>query len=394
MVIKPKTRGFICTTAHPEGCAANVAEAARQAAGLPGKGPGSVLVIGASTGYGLACRVAAAFGYGAATVGVSFEKPASGGRTASAGWYNTAAFDKLAAEKGLVCESINGDAFSDEIKAQTIEAIKSRIPGGQVELVIYSLASPRRIDPRAGVTWSSVIKPVGEAFQSNTIDFHSGEVSAVTVQPASPEEIEGTVKVMGGEDWLWWIQALEQAGVLAPGALTLAFSYIGPSQTHAVYKDGTIGRAKEDLEQKAREITALLAPKGGRGIVSVNKGLVTQASSAIPVVPLYISILYRVMKKLGVHEDCTAQMLRMFRLIYAEPAGGDLSKLPLDEDGRIRMDDWEMREDVQREVLELWEKVETSNVGETTDLPGYREDFFRLFGFGLPGIDYDADVEP
>jgi enoyl-[acyl-carrier protein] reductase/trans-2-enoyl-CoA reductase (NAD+) len=387
MIIKPKVRGFICTTAHPAGCAANVKAAAELAAESKGSGPKSVLVIGGSAGYGLACRVVAAMGYNAATVSVAFEREAAGNRTATAGWYNTAAFDALARERGLTSVSINGDAFAAETKEQVIREIKAHMPDGKVDLVIYSLAAPKRTD-HDGVTYSSAIKPIGEVFSGRTVDFHTGVVSTVEVAPATQEEISGTVKVMGGEDWLLWIKALMEADALADGAVTLAFSYIGPGLTHAIYKDGTIGRAKIDLEQKACEITAMLAPINGRGLVSVNKALVTQASSAIPVVPLYIALLYRVMKDRGLHEGCTEQMIRMFRRLYTSSA-----EIPTDEAGRIRMDDLEMQEDVQDEVLELWDKVTGENIEEISDLRGYRDDFYRLFGFGIDNINYDSDIE-
>ena len=387
MIIQPKTRGFICTTAHPLGCENNVAEAAARARSIKGNGPKRVLIIGSSTGYGLACRVAAAFGYGAATVGVALERPAAGSRTATAGWYNTQAFEKLAAKENLAFTSINGDAYSQEIKDEAIAAIREDM--SQVDLVIYSLAAPKRIDPVTGSTWSSVIKPIGQTYNSKTVDFHSGLVSDVSVDPANDDEIEGTIKVMGGEDWLMWMQALNSAGVLANGVQTLAFSYIGPSMTHAVYKDGTIGLAKEDLEKKATEICGILAPIGGRALVSVNKALVTQASSAIPVVPLYISLLYRVMKEKGLHEDCTDQMIRMYECLYTPGAS-----LQLDEAGRVRMDDYEMREEIQAEVLLHWEEVSTGNLEKLTDIAGYRKDFFALFGFGVAGVDYELDVQP
>ena len=390
MIIQPKTRGFICTTAHPSGCEQNIVEAAERAKTLDGSGPKNVLIIGASTGYGLACRVAAAFGYGAASVGVSLERPAAGNRTATAGWYNTQALEKLAAAKGLTAVSINGDAYSQEIKQETIDAVREHL--GKVDLVIYSLAAPKRTCSVTGQTWSSVIKPIGQIYNSKTVDFHTGQVSDVSVTPATNEEIEGTVKVMGGEDWLMWMQALSAAGVLADSVQTIAFSYIGPSMTHPVYKDGTIGRAKVNLEEKAVEISNMLASIGGRALVSVNKALVTQASSAIPVVPLYISLLYRVMKDNGLHEDCTAQMIRMYERLYAAENAG--AALPLDEEGRLRMDDYEMQPEIQAEVLSRWEKVSSENLAQLADLDGYRNDFFALFGFGVDGVDYELDVQP
>lgn len=394
MIIKPRTKGFICTTAHPAGCAENVRASVKMVEDVKGDGPKSVLVIGSSTGYGLASRITAAFGYGAATLGVAYERPASGSRTATAGWYNTAAFDALAEEKGLTYKSLNGDAFSDEMKSAVIEDIRTLMPNGKVDMVVYSLAAPKRTDPRAGITWGSVIKPDGSPFHSKTVDFSTATVSEVSVQPATAEEIEGTVKVMGGEDWLWWMQALADADVLADGVLTLAYSYIGPELTHPIYKDGTIGCAKKDLYEKARRITELLGGIGGHACVSVNKAVVTQASSAIPVVPLYISLLFRVMKEKGLHEGCTGQMKRMFERIFdrEDPRGWD--SLQTDAEGLLRMDDWEMRPDVQQEVMERWEKVNSENISSLSDLEGYNTSFLRLFGFEVPGIDYEQDVEP
>ncbi|MFZ5989633.1 MAG: enoyl-ACP reductase FabV [Bacillota bacterium] len=385
MIIKPKTRGFICTTAHPEGCAQNVQEQINYVRDQgPIKGPKRVLVIGASTGYGLASRIVSAFGAGADTIGVFFEKPASDNRTASAGWYNTAEFEKKANEAGLYSRSINGDAFSDKIKEQTIEMIKKDL--GKVDLVVYSLASPRRVHPKTGETLNSVLKPIGKAFTNKTIDFHSGEVSDVTISPANEDEIKQTIAVMGGEDWEMWIQALQSAGVLANGVTTVAYSYIGPEITYAVYREGTIGKAKDHLESTSKIISERLKELDGRAFVSVNKALVTQSSSAIPVVPLYISLLYKVMKEKGIHEGCIEQIYRLF-------ADGLYSNsLALDDLGRIRIDDLEMREDVQKEVLTLWEKVNTENVNSLSDIEGYRDEFFKLFGFGFKNIDYNEDV--
>ena len=395
MIIKPKAKGFICTTAHPTGCAANIKSAINEIKAHKNGGDkklGNVLIIGASTGYGLASRLVSAFEYTCPTLGIFFERPGTETRTATAGWYNSKAFEEEAAAEGLIFESINADAFSDETKSQTIEVIKNKMPGGKVDIVIYSLASPKRNDPRREILWPSCIKPIGESFKGKTIDFHSGVVSEVEVAPATPEEIEGTVKVMGGEDWLWWIEALKDAGVLSPSALTVAFSYLGPEITHAIYKNGTIGKAKEDMEEKAREITKLLSSGGGKAVVSVNKGLVTQASSAIPVVPLYISILYKVMKEKGLHEECTGQMIRLFEKFSASNSFG-WNDILCDIEGRIRVDDWEMRPDIQAEVLEIWNRINTENVAGLSDLEGYRRGFFSLFGFGADGVDYDADVE-
>ena len=389
MIIKPKVRGFVCVTAHPEGCAAHVQQ---QIDFVRAKGPlkdlpKRVLVIGASTGYGLASRIVPAFAGGAATLGVFFEKPGEEGRTASAGWYNSVAFEKAAHAEGLYAKSINGDAFSDSIKQQTIEAIKADL--GTVDAVIYSLASPRRTHPRTGVTFKSTLKPVGASFSAKTVDTDKGLVTDITIEPASEQEIADTVAVMGGEDWAMWIESLLEAGVLAPGALTVAYSYIGPDLTWAIYRNGTIGRAKEDLEATAQRLTEKLAVTGGRAWVSINKALVTQASSAIPVVPLYISLLYKVMKARGLHEGCIEQIQRLF----AERLANGAAPQP-DEAGRLRLDDWEMREDIQKEVAALWPQVTTENLPTLSDIAGYRAEFLRLFGFGLEGVDYGAESNP
>lgn len=384
MIIKPKTRGFICTTAHPEGCKQNVKEQINYIKSKdPIKGPKKVLVIGSSTGYGLAARITAAFGCGADTIGVFFEKPAEDKRTATAGWYNMAAFEEEAKKAGVYSKSINGDAFSDSIKEKTIELIKK--DWGKVDLIIYSLAAPRRTHPKTGEVFNSVIKPIGNPYTNKTVNFHTGEVSEITVEPATEDEIKQTVAVMGGEDWEMWIEALKAAGVLADGAITVAFSYIGPELTHAVYKNGTIGKAKEHLEASAKNITNLLKDIDGKAYISVNKALVTQSSSAIPVVPLYISLLFKIMKEKGIHEGCIEQLYRLFaERLYADT-------LLLDNEGRIRLDDFEMREDVQNEVAKVWSMVNTENIDEITDIKGYREDFFKLFGFGLSGINYDEE---
>ncbi|MES2570616.1 MAG: enoyl-ACP reductase FabV [Verrucomicrobiota bacterium] len=389
MIIKPKVRGFICVTAHPEGCAAHVEQ---QIEFVRGKGPlegmpKRVLVIGASTGYGLASRIVPAVAGGAATLGVFFEKPGEEGRPGSAGWYNSVAFEKAAHAEGLYAKSINGDAFSDEIKRQVIETIKADL--GQVEAVIYSLASPRRVHPKTGETFKSTLKPIGESFSAKTVDTDKGLVTNITIPPATEQEIADTVAVMGGEDWEMWIDALADAGVLAPGALTVAYSYIGPDLTWAIYRNGTIGRAKEDLEATAKRLGDKLAPTGGRAVVSINKALVTQASSAIPVVPLYISLLYKVMKAHGTHEGCIEQIQRLF----ADHLASGASPL-LDDAGRIRLDDLEMRPEIQKEVAELWPDVTTENLPTVSDIAGYRTEFLRLFGFGLPGVNYEAETDP
>lgn len=389
MVIKPKIRGFICVTAHPEGCAAHVQQqiAHIRSKGPIPHGPKKVLVIGASTGYGLASRIAAAFGSGAGTLGIFFEKPAEEDKTGSAGWYNSVAFTQAAHAAGLYAKNLNGDAFSDDLKKQAVDLIRQDL--GQVDLVIYSLASPRRTHPRTGTTHKSCLKPIGAPYSAKSLDTDKVQVIEVSIDPASPQEVADTEAVMGGEDWEWWIDALSQGGVLAPGAKTVAYSYIGPELTFPIYRNGTIGRAKEHLESTAHRLHARLAATGGAAYVSVNKALVTQASSAIPVVPLYISLLYKVMKEKGLHEGCIEQMQRLFADRLYAPAGPQP-----DEKGRIRVDDWEMRPDVQQAVAALWPKVGTDNLREISDFAGYQQEFLKLFGFGLPGVDYDADADP
>ncbi len=387
MIIEPRMRGFICLTAHPVGAAQSVKNQIEyvKSHGEIANGPKKVLVVGASTGFGLASRITAAFGSNAATVGVFFEKEPAEGKTATPGWYNSAAFETEAHAAGLYAKSINGDAFSNEVKQQTIDIIKSDL--GQVDLVVYSLASPVRQHPVTGVLHRSVLKPIGGVFSNKTVDFHTGKVSEVTIQPAVEGDIENTVTVMGGEDWAMWIDALKEAGVLAEGATTVAYSYIGPSVTEAVYRKGTIGRAKDHLEATAFEISDKLKDINGKAYVSVNKALVTQASSAIPVIPLYISLLYKTMKEMGLHEGTIEQIDRLYReRLYT---GGEV---PVDEQGRIRIDDWEMRDDVQAKVSELWAKADTENLAEIGDLEGYRKDFYNLFGFEFEGVDYAADA--
>ena len=389
MIIAPKIRGFICTTAHPEGCAAHIKEQidfVRSRGPIDGL-PKRVLVIGASTGYGLASRIVPAFAGGAATFGVFFEKPGEPQRSGSAGWYNSIAFEKEAHAAGLYAKSVNGDAFSDAIKQQVIDLIKADL--GAVDAVIYSLASPRRTHPRTGVVHKSALKPIGAPFNARTVDTDKGVVSTVTIEPATEQDIADTLAVMGGEDWEMWIDVLSDAGLLADGATTLAYSYIGPDLTWAVYRNGTIGHAKEDLEATAKRLSAKLAPKGGRAFVSINKALVTQASSAIPVVPLYISLLYKVMKAKGTHEGCIEQIRRLFADSLAP---GTTPRL--DDAGRIRVDDLEMQPDVQAEVAALWPQVTTENLPQLSDIAGYRIEFLKLFGFGLPGVDYTAETDP
>ena len=386
MIIEPRMRGFICLTAHPAGCEQNVKN---QIAYVQSKGsidgPKRVLVIGASTGFGLASRITSAFGSNAATLGVFFEKAPAEGKTASPGWYNSAAFEKEATKAGLYAKSINGDAFSNEVKQQAIDLIKADM--GQIDLVIYSLASPVRMHPGTGVLHRSTLKPIGGTFTNKTVDFHTGNVTQVSIEPANQEDIDNTVVVMGGEDWSMWMNALKDANVLAEGATTVAYSYIGPEVTEAVYRKGTIGQAKDHLEATAFEISKDLASLNGKAYVSVNKALVTQASSAIPVIPLYISLLYKIMKAEGIHEGCIEQIQRLYQQrLYSGQA------VPTDDKGRIRIDDWEMREDVQTKVAALWKESTTESLPEIGDLAGYKQDFLNLYGFGFEGVDYLADA--
>ena len=386
MIIEPRMRGFICASSHPKGCEQNVKN---QIEYIKSKGPidgaKKVLVIGASTGFGLASRISSAYGSDAATIGVFFEKPPTEGKTASPGWYNSATFETEAHKAGLYAKSINGDAFSNEIKQQTLALIKSDL--GQVDLVIYSLASPVRLHPVTGVLHRSVLKPIGDVYTNKTVDFHSGKVSEISIEPCNGDDIENTIAVMGGEDWAMWIDALKAQNLLAPGAITVAYSYIGPSLTEAVYRKGTIGRAKDHLEATAFAITDSIADIDGKAFVSVNKALVTQASSAIPVIPLYISLLYKIMKEEGIHEGCIEQIQRLYqeRLFTG-------NEIPVDEKGRIRVDDWEMRSDVQEKIAKLWGEAVTENLSEIGDLEGYRKDFYNLFGFDVDGVDYEVDT--
>ena len=386
MIIEPRMRGFICLTSHPDGCEQNVKN---QIEYIKSKGTiegaKKVLVIGASTGFGLASRITSAFGSNAATIGVFFEKPAAEGKTASPGWYNSAAFEKEAHKAGLYAKSINGDAFSNEVKQQTIDLIKKDL--GQVDLVVYSLASPVRQHPVTGVLHRSTLKPIGGVYTNKTVDFHSGKVSDISIQPCEGDDIENTVAVMGGEDWSMWIDALKAENLLADGAMTVAYSYIGPSLTEAVYRKGTIGRAKDHLEATAFSIADSLKEINGKAFVSVNKALVTQASSAIPVIPLYISLLYKIMKEKGIHEGCIEQIQRLYsERLYSNEG------IATDDKGRIRIDDWEMREDVQELVAKLWPEATTENLAEIGDLAGYRHDFYNLFGFEFDGGNYQAEA--
>jgi enoyl-[acyl-carrier protein] reductase/trans-2-enoyl-CoA reductase (NAD+) len=389
-VIKRRSRGFICVNAHPEGCRRNVE---RWIAGVKGKMPGgqntpkNVLVVGASTGYGLASRIAAAWGYGAKTLGVFFERPPEGDKTATAGHYNTVAFHSLAKSDGLFAASVNGDAFSDEIKRASAEIIRKQM--APVDLVIYSLASPRRTDPDTGAIYNSVLKTVGQPFSNRTIELDSGKVTNVTLQPATEAEIAETIKVMGGDDWRRWIKMLAEEKLLAPGARTLAYTYIGPEITWAMYRDGTIGMAKKDLERAGLKLDASLAKQlGGHAWISVNKAVVTQASSAIPVLPLYLSLLPKVMKAKNLEEGPLEQMRRLFTDFLCTGSGPKL-----DEARRIRLDDRELRDDVQAEVAALWPQVTTENLREITDFSGFQRDFRGLFGFEVDGVDYDRPVE-
>ena len=383
MIVEPKVREFICTTAHPEGCKENVK---RQIAYVKEKGqvcgPKKVLVIGASTGYGLASRITAAFACQAATIGIMFEKPSNGKRTATPGWYNTAAFEALAQEEGLYAKSINGDAFSAEVKQQAIEMIKEDL--GQVDMVIYSLAAPRRTTAD-NKTWSSTLKTTTGAFTEKSLDLRNNTIVTKTVESANDEELEGTIKVMGGEDWMDWMDALTNAGVLAENAVTVAYSYIGPELTYPIYTEGTIGQAKKHLTETAGRIRE--KHPGIRAYISVNKALVTQASAAIPIVPLYFAILYKVMKEQGTHEGCIEQISRLFHdKLFA-------GEIPTDEQGRIRMDDWELAPQVQGAVMDCWKEVDTENVETLSDIEGYWEDFYHMFGFHFDNVDYSKDVD-
>jgi enoyl-[acyl-carrier protein] reductase/trans-2-enoyl-CoA reductase (NAD+) len=389
MIIKPRVRGFICTTAHPVGCAANVQQQTRYVLdqGKIDEGPKNVLVVGASTGYGLASRIVAAFGCNAATLGVYFERPPEASKPATAGWYNSSAMEKLAHQKNLYAKSINGDAFSDEIKSQTIETIKSDM--GQIDLLIYSLASPRRKHPKTGVIYDSALKPVGSTFSGKSLNTDKEVITEVTIEPASAEEIENTKMVMGGEDWQMWVEALSNAGLLARGFQTIAYSYIGPEVTWAIYKNGSIGVAKDDVKARVPVLDKKLSAVDGKAYVSMNKAVVTQASSAIPVVPLYISLLFKIMKEKKTHEGCIEQMYRMFATqLY------NGKKPALDSEGLIRMDDWELADDVQAKIKEVWPKVTSENFHEMSDFKAYRHEFLRLFGFDIDGVDYEAEVDP
>ncbi|MDB2365492.1 trans-2-enoyl-CoA reductase family protein [Luminiphilus sp.] len=387
MVIQPKVRGFLCTTTHPTGCLENVR---RQVAHVQGKGeiadgPKRVLVLGASTGYGLASRITAAFGSGAATIGVFFEKPGSERKPGTAGWYNSAAFHQLAEEAGLYAKSFNGDAFSDEMKVRVISLIKEEL--GQVDLVVYSLAAPRRTHPKSGEVFNSTLKPIGRATTQKGVNTDKEAIQDFHLEPATQEEIDHTVAVMGGEDWEMWMTALAEAGVLAEGIKTTAYTYIGEKITWDIYWHGTIGAAKQDLDRRVAGIRERLAPLGGDARVSVLKAVVTQASAAIPAMPIYLAILFKVMKARGVHEGCVEQIDRLFRdRLYGDGM--------LDDEGRLRVDQLELDPAVQAEVAGIWEQIDTDNLKSLADFDGYRQEFLQLFGFGVEGVDYAADVDP
>jgi len=387
MIIKPRVRGFLCVTTHPIGCETNVKNQIDyvKSQGPIDSGPKNVLVIGASTGYGLAARITAAFGSNAATLGLFFEKEGSEKKPGSAGWYNSAGFHKFAEQDGLYAKSINGDAFSDDVKERAIAAIKADM--GQVDLVVYSLASPRRQHPKTGEVFTSTLKPIGKSVRQTGIDTDKQVLKQFDIEAATQEEVDGTVAVMGGEDWQLWIDALHGAGVLAPGAKTTAFTYIGERITHDIYWDGTIGQAKKDLDKKVLAIRETLAAEGGDARVSVLKAVVTQASAAIPVMPLYLGLLFKVMKADGSHEGCIEQLDLLFR----ESLYGDTPRL--DQEGRLRADYRELRPEIQDQVSELWENISDENLQEVSDMAGYREEFLKLFGFEIDGVDYEADVD-
>ena len=391
MIIKPKIRGFICTTTHPVGCEANVKEQIEytKANGPIANAPKRVLVIGSSSGYGLSSRIAAAFGGGAATIGVFFEKPGTEKKPGTAGYYNSAAFDKFAKAEGLYSKSLNGDAFSNEAKEKTIELIKEDL--GQIDMVVYSLASPVRKLPETGELIRSSLKPIGQTYTSTAVDTNRDVIIEASVEPATEQEIEDTITVMGGQDWELWINALDEAGVLADGCKTVAYSYIGTELTWPIYWDGALGRAKMDLDRAAAELNSKLSAKGGTANVAVLKSVVTQASSAIPVMPLYIAMVFKKMREEGVHEGCMEQIFRMFsQRLYKE----DGSAAEVDEKNRLRLDDWELRDDIQQHCQNLWPQITTENLKELTDYVQYKEEFLKLFGFGIEGIDYEADVNP
>jgi len=388
VIIKPKTRGFICTTTHPTGCEANVAEqiARVKKDGAIDNGPKNVLVIGASTGYGLASRITSAFGCGAATLGIFLEKPAKETKPGSAGWYNSAAFEEAAHAAGLYAKSINGDAFSNEMRSKAIETIKQDM--GKIDLVVYSLASPVRKMPDSGEVIRSVLKPIGEVYKATAIDTSKDTIINAEIEPATDEEIKNTVTVMGGEDWELWINALKDAEVLADGVKTVSYGYIGTEVTWPIYWHGALGKAKEDMDRAASELRESLQSVNGSANMVILKSVVTQASAAIPVMPLYLAMGFKVMKELNIHEGCIEQINRMFRTQLYKSTGAEL-----DDHSRIRMDDWELRDDVQDRVKVIWPDVTTENLFELSDYQGYKDEFLKLFGFGVIGVDYDAEVD-
>ena len=389
MIIKPRIRGFICTTAHPWGCAASVRRQIDHVrhAGKIDAGLRNALVVGCSGGYGLASRIAAAAGCGANTLGISLEKPPSATRTATAGWYNNLAFEQALGASGRYAKTLDGDAFSDEMKDRALEAIARDM--GPIDLLVYSLAAPVRRHPRTGELHRSALKPLGEPLTMKSLNVDRGEVIEVRLEPATEAEVAGTVAVMGGEDWQFWIDALAQAGLLAPGFRTLAFTYLGSELTRPIYRGGTLGKAKEDLDRAAASLRERLASLGGSARVASLKGVVTQASSAIPVISLYLSLLFKVMKEQGVHEDCIAHIHRLFA---TQLAAGATPRL--DEAGRIRVDDLELSPSVQDELRRRWDLAASGNLDELADLPGFKEDFLRIFGFGFEGVDYQEDLDP
>ncbi|GAD79451.1 enoyl-ACP reductase FabV [Vibrio ezurae] len=390
MIIKPRIRGFICTTTHPVGCEANVKEqiAYTKAQGPIANAPKRVLVVGSSSGYGLSSRIAAAFGGGASTIGVFFEKAGTEKKPGTAGFYNAAAFDKLAHAEGLYSKSLNGDAFSNEAKQKTIDLIKQDL--GQIDMVVYSLASPVRKMPETGEVIRSALKPIGDTYTSTAVDTNKDQIIEASIEPATEQEIADTVTVMGGEDWELWINTLSEAGVLADGCKTVAYSYIGTELTWPIYWDGALGRAKMDLDRASTALNEKLSATGGTANVAVLKSVVTQASSAIPVMPLYIAMVFKKMREEGVHEGCMQQIYRMFsqRLYKADGSAAEV-----DESNRLRLDDWELREDIQQHCRDLWPQITTENIKDLTDYQEYKDEFLSLFGFGIDGVDYEADVD-
>lgn len=385
MIISPKFKGYICTTAHPDGCANNIYDQINYIKNQSSiKGPKNVLIIGASAGYGLSSRITSTFGAGANTIGIIYEKPAANNRTATAGWYNTAAFEKMALDAGYYAKSINGDAFATKTKEDTINLIKNDL--GKIDLVIYSIASPRRMDPVTGETYTSALKPIGNPFVGKTVDINNNSISNVEISPATESEIEQTIKVMGGEDWILWIKSLYEADVLMPGVKTVAYTYIGSDITKPIYRNGTIGKAKEHLEQSAIYLNNFLTTINGKAHVSSNKALVTQSSSALPVVTLYIALLLKIMKERKIDETCIEQIYRLFsdKLYSCDQS--------IDNEILIRMDEFELSSEVQKEVKEIWNCITTENVNQLTDIDNFKYEFLKLFGFGHPKVNYDVDV--